>query len=146
MLIFGLPTSKEEDFNTTLDLLDDLEDSVDTVTSSCFQLFDKTAFAAQAKTFGLKLTGRERLFSSEHGSVHSNRLFYQEKAEDGTERPPRGPLEIAQLERRKLWTKQSSIFQHLCCEHYLLYASHRGIIFNNPELNGTSFTALSGYA
>jgi len=141
MLIFGLPTSKEEDFNATLDLLDDLRDSVDAVTSSCFQLFDKTVFAVQAKTFGLKITGRERLFSSELGSVYSNRLFYKEKADDGTERPPRGPLEIAQLERRKLWNKQSSIFQNLCCEHYLLYASHRSVIFNRPKLNSTPYSA-----
>jgi radical SAM superfamily enzyme YgiQ (UPF0313 family) len=128
MFIFGLPTSRDEDFDATMELIDDLDDSVDAVTSSCFQLFDKTAFAAQAKTFGLKIKGREKLFSSEHGSVHSSRLFYQEKAENGTVRPPRGPLEIARLERRKLWTKHSSIFQHLCCEHYLLYASHRSII------------------
>ena len=142
MLIFGLPTSRDEDFDATMDLIDDLDDSVDALTSSCFQLFDKTVFAAQAKTFGLKITGRERLFSNEHGSVHLSRLLYHEKAEDGTVRPPRGQLEIAQLERRKLWTKQSSIFQHLCCEHYLLYVSHRSITFNNPKLNSTSFTAF----
>ncbi len=123
MLIFGLPTGRDEDFDATMDLMDDLIDSVDAVTTSSFQLYDKTAFAAQAKTFSLEITGREILFSSEHGSVHSNRLFYREKDKDGTTRPPRGPLELSRLERRMLWNKQDSIFQHLTCEHYLLYAS-----------------------
>lgn len=123
MLIFGLPTSKDEDFDATMDLLDDLIDSAEALTCSSFQLYDGTLFAAQARTFGLHVAGRERLFSSEHGSVHSKRLFYRERGEDGTVRPPRGPQEIARLERRRLWTRQDSIFQYLCCEHYLLYTS-----------------------
>ncbi len=128
MLIFGLPTSRDEDFDATIALIDDLYDSVDAVTNSCFQLFDKTLFACQAKTFGLKITGHEKLFSSEHGTVNSSRLFYQEKAEDETARPPIGPLEIAKLEHRSLWTGQSKMFQNLCCEHYLLYVSHRSAL------------------
>jgi len=127
MMIFGLPTGTDEDFDATMDLMDDLVDSVDAITASSFQLFDRTAFAAQAKTFGMEITGREILFSSEHGTVHSNRLFYREKDKDGTTRPPRGPLELSRLERRRLWNKQDSIFQHLTCEHYLLYASHSNI-------------------
>jgi anaerobic magnesium-protoporphyrin IX monomethyl ester cyclase len=127
MMIFGLPTAKDEDFDATMDLMDDLVDSVDAVTTSSFQLFDKTAFASQAKTFGLEITGREILFLSEHGTVHSNRLFYREKDKDGTTRPPRGPLELNRLERRRLWNKQDSILQHLACEHYLLYVSNSNI-------------------
>ncbi|MFH1715853.1 MAG: B12-binding domain-containing radical SAM protein, partial [Planctomycetota bacterium] len=124
MLIFGLPTSKDEDFDATMDLMDDLVDFVDAETHSSFQLYDKTAFACQAKTFALKIAGREILVSTEHGIVHSNRLFYQEQDGNGTVRPPRGPLEIARLERRKLWDREHSIFQYLWCEHYLLYAAH----------------------
>ena len=124
MMIFGLPTGTDEDFDATMDLLDDLIDSTDAITASSFQLFDRTTFAAQAKTFGMEITGREILFSSEHGPVHSNRLFYREKDKDGTTRPHRGPLELSRLERRRLWSKQDSIFQYLTCEHYLLYASH----------------------
>jgi anaerobic magnesium-protoporphyrin IX monomethyl ester cyclase len=123
MLIFGLPTSTDEDFEATVDMMDDLADSVDAVTSSSFQLFDKTAFAVQAATFGLKILGREELFSSQHDSVHSKRLLYRETGADGTMRPPRGPLEISRLERRRLWAEPHSIFQRLCCEHYLLFAS-----------------------
>jgi anaerobic magnesium-protoporphyrin IX monomethyl ester cyclase len=127
MMIFGLPTGTDEDFDATMNLLDDLVDSVDAVTASSFQLFDKTAFASAAKAFGLEITGLELLFSSEHGSVHSNRFFYREKDKDGSTRPPRGPLELSRLERRRLWSKQDSIFQHLACEHYLLYTSHSTI-------------------
>jgi anaerobic magnesium-protoporphyrin IX monomethyl ester cyclase len=132
MMIFGLPTGTDEDFDATMDLLDDLVDSVDAITASSFQLFDRTAFAAQAKTFGMEITGREILFTSEHGSVHSNRLFYREKDKDGTTRPPRGPLELSWLHRRRLWNRQDSIFQHLTCEHYLLYAS-RSIVRSGSD-------------
>jgi len=128
MLIFGLPTSREEDFNATMELLDDLGDSTDAVTNSCFQLFDKTIFANQSEMFGLKITGREMLFDCEHDSVHSLRLFYQEKADDGTARPPQGPLELARWEHRRHWTSPRSIMEDLCCEHYLLYAAHRSNI------------------
>jgi len=135
MLIFGLPTSTDEDFDATANLLDDLVDLVDDEKHSSFQLFDKTAFASQAKTFALKIAGREILFSTEHGVVHSNRLFYQEQDGYGTARPPRGPLEIARLERRKLWNKEQSIFQYLWCEHYLLYAAHlKSVVSDEPML------------
>ena len=147
MLIFGLPTSTDEDFDATMGLLDDLVDSVDALTCSSFQLYDGTAFASQARNFGLQITGREMLFSSEHGCVHSKRLLYREKGGDGTMRPPGGPQELARLERRKLWTRQSyglltedSIFQSLCCEHYLLYASNsRKSVSNEAMLTGTTF-------
>jgi anaerobic magnesium-protoporphyrin IX monomethyl ester cyclase len=127
MMIFGLPTGTDEDFDATMDLLDDLVDSTDAISASSFQLFDKTVFSSAAKAFGLEIMGRELLFSSEHGSVHSNRFFYREKDKEGTTRPARGPLEISRFERRRLWNKQDSIFQHLACEHYLLYASHSTI-------------------
>ncbi|MBN2594180.1 MAG: radical SAM protein [Sedimentisphaerales bacterium] len=139
MMIFGLPTGTDEDFDATMDLLDDLVDSTDAMTASSFQLFDRTAFAAQAKTFSLEITGREILFSSEHGTVHSNRLFYREKDKDGTTRPPRGPLELNRLERRRLWSRQDSIFQYLTCEHYLLYAS-RSTIRNG--LDATTYNII----
>ncbi len=139
MLIFGLPTSTEEDFNATIHLLDDLEDAVDAVTNSNFQLFDRTAFSAQAKEFGMKVNGRERLISCKNGALYSNRLFYLEKSSDGTMRPPQGPMELERLERRKLWKGPPSIFEDICCEHYLLYAAH--LKCNNT--NGTNFNDYS---
>ncbi|MBN1804321.1 MAG: radical SAM protein [Sedimentisphaerales bacterium] len=124
MLIFGLPTSTEEDFNGTIKLLDDLEESTDAITSSNFQLFDGTAFSNRSKEFGIKVIGRERIFSIANSTLYSNRLFYREQSSDGTTRPPRGPLEIERLERRRLWTGSVSIFEDIYCEHYLLYAAH----------------------
>ncbi len=124
MLIFGLPTSKDEDFSATADMLDDLVDSVESLTCSSFQLYDGTAFASRARDFGLQIIGREMLFSTDNGRVHSKRFFYRETGEDGTLRPPRGPHEITRLEHRRLWAGRDSIFRHLRCEHYLLYASH----------------------
>ena len=122
MMILGLPTATEDDFNTTFDLLDDLSESIDTINFSSFQLFDKTAFAAQAQKFGLKITGKEKIFTNEFGPAHTHRLLYKEIAADGTLRPPRGPVEVAQWQRRKLWSGQNQEFPVLSCEHYLLYA------------------------
>lgn len=133
MLIFGLPKSTEEDFNATIHLLDDLEDAVDAVTNSTFQLFDGTVFSVQAKEFGMKVTGRERLLSCENRTLYSNRLFYREKSSDGTTRPPQGFLEIKRLEHRRLWMGPPSIFENICCEHYLLYAAH--LKSNNTKRN-----------
>lgn len=124
MLIFGLPTSTEDDFNATIKLLDDLEEVTDAVTNSNFQLFDRTSFSTRAREFGMKVTGREKLFSFQDRTLYSNRLFYREQSSDKTMRPPQGPLEIERLERRSLWTGPVSIFEDICCEHYLLYAAH----------------------
>ncbi len=145
MLIFGLPTATEEDFDTTSRMLDDLGDSIDAVTNSCFQLFDKTGFASQATNFGLKIIGREKLFSSEHGSAHSHRLIYRETAGDGTTRPPRGQLELNQQLRRRLWNSQNPLLHNIACEHYLLYAAHqREFDTKKPITQSDPPIALSG--
>ena len=125
MLILGLPTAGEEDFKATLEMLDDLGDAVDTVNFSSFQLFDKTAFAIQAKMLGLKITGREKIFSNELGSLHTHRLLFKEIAADGTIRPPRKTLEATQWQQRKLWSGRYQNYHVLNCEHYLLYAAHQ---------------------
>ena len=138
MMIFGLPTGRDADFKATLDLLDDMDEFVDDVKCSSFQLFDKTSFASGAKNYGLNITGREILLTTEHGSVGSNRLFYEVRAEDGTWCDPRGSMEIAQLQRRKLWAGEPSIYKHLSCEHYLLYASHRSVSFNDQSVGDIS--------
>lgn len=123
MMIYGLPTSTDEDLRATLDLLDDLSESLDDIGCSSFQLFDRTIFAAQAAKWGLKIEGRERIFCREGAAVHTLRLLHKEQAADGSARPPRGPLEIAQWERRKQRSGWNSIYEDLCCEHYLLYAN-----------------------
>ena len=144
MLIFGLPTSTEEDLNATINLLDDLDEAVDAVTMSNFQLFDKTAFANLAKMFGINVTRGERLLSCKNGSLYSNRLFYREKSSDGTMRPPSGPMEIERVERRRLWMGRPSIFDDICCEHYLLYMAHlKGNNPNRIQFNDYQFPVLS---
>lgn len=144
MLIFGLPTAGQEDFDATSQMLDDLGDSIDAVTNSCFQLFDKTGFASQAAHFGLKIIGREKLFSNEYGSAHSHRLIYREISSDGTTRPPRGQLELNQLLRRRFWASQHPILQNIVCEHYLLYATHQREASNKPIIEDDPPIALSG--
>ena len=124
MMILGLPTAGEEDFKETIEMLDDLADEIDTVNFSSFQLFDKTAFAAKAKMFGLMITGCEEIFSNEYGTAHTHRLFYKEISADRTVKPPRGPMEVAQINKRKLWINQFKGYPVLSCEHYLLYASY----------------------
>lgn len=123
MMIYGLPTSTDEDLRATLDLLDDLGEWLDDIKCSSFQLFDKTIFAAQATKWGLKVEGRERVFCRDGAAVHTLRLLHKERSADGSPRPPRGPLEAIQWEQRKRRTGWSSIYETLCCEHYLLYAN-----------------------
>jgi anaerobic magnesium-protoporphyrin IX monomethyl ester cyclase len=145
MMIFGLPTATEEDFDATSRMLEDMDDSIDAVTNSCFQLFDKTGFASQAAKFGLKIIGREKLFSNEHGAAHSHRLIFRETALDGTTRPPRGQLELNRLLRRRLWNSQHPILQNIACEHYLLYATHqKQSDSTNPITESDPPIALSG--
>ncbi len=123
MMIFGLPASREADLDATFDLLDSLADVTDDITASSFQLWQNTAFAANAATFGLQVVGRERLFDSTDGPVHSLRLFHREKAADGALRPPSGPLEIARWQRRRRIMGNAPRLQGLPCEHTLLYTA-----------------------
>lgn len=132
MLIFGLPTSREEDLQATMDLVSDLQGdqagAVGSVTSSRFQLFEKTPFAAQADRFGLRVTGREVLLERNGQKVHSLRLFHQERASDGSWRPPQGSLEVARWDSFRRWSGLHSPLDDLCCEHTLLHAARRHVV------------------
>lgn len=124
MMIYGLPTSGDEDLFATLDFIDDVYQYCDDITGSSFKLFDKTPFAIMADKYGLKITGRETIFSVNENEVHSLRLFFKEKAADGTYRAPRGRLEVDRWKWRRQMMRFDSPFTDLCCEHYLLYARH----------------------
>jgi radical SAM superfamily enzyme YgiQ (UPF0313 family) len=124
MMIFGLPTSGDEDMRATLDFLDELSPFVDDVTCSSFQLWEKTGFANQAERYGLKIVERERLAACPGGAIHSLRLAFKEKGLDGSYRPGRGADEAGQWQRRKKRAGWHSVYEGLCCEHYLLYAVH----------------------
>ena len=125
MMIFGLPGSTDEDLQATLDLVAELGPAAGGVTSSRFQLFDRTPFAVQAAKYGLRVTGREVLLTRLGREVHSQRLFHREKAADGSWRPGRGALEITRWEEFRRWTRTESDLDDLCCEHTLLYAARR---------------------
>jgi hypothetical protein len=125
MMIFGLPTSCDSDLEATFDLLDALADVTDDITCSSFQLWEKTAFAANPAACGLRITGRERFFDSPHEAVHSLRLFYREKATDGTLRPPSAALEIARWQWRRQLAGRHHKLEGLPSEHTLLYAARR---------------------
>lgn len=124
MMIFGLPTSCDEDLRATLNFLDDMAPYVDDVTCSSFQLWERTAFAANAAAYGLKVTDRDRLVTTPTGPVHSLRLSFLEKGDDATFRPGRGAMEAAAWQRRKKMANWHTHYDGLCCEHYLLYAAN----------------------
>ncbi len=123
MMIFGLPTSRDEDLRATLDFLDDMAPFVDDITSSSFQLWERTAFAANAAAYGLKITDRDCFVTTPAGPVHSLRLAFREKGDDGSYRPGRGAMEVARWQKRKKMARWHTVYDNLCCEHYLLYAA-----------------------
>ena len=125
MMIFGLPTGRDEDMNVTLDFLDDMASYVDDVTCSSFQLWERTGFAANPGAYGLKITDRDCFVTTPTGPVHSLRLGFCEKGDDGSDRPGRGAMEAAQWQKRKKRAGWHTVYDGLCCEHYLLYAGNQ---------------------
>ncbi len=123
MMIFGLPTSTNDDLEQTFDLIEQVYDQVDSIKSSSFVLFDGTPFAQHPQPFGLVVTGREELLRVGETPVHSSRLKFLAKASDGTLMPPPGALEVSQWMQRERWLGQTGFLDTLCCEHLLLYSS-----------------------
>lgn len=125
MMIFGLPTSRDEDLEATLRFLEECLPHVDAITASRFVLFAGSAFAARAAELGLEGLAPRVLFARDGRSVCSTRLDYRETGSDGTPRPPRGALEVAAWERRLGWLGGLPFLNALPAEHYLLHASRR---------------------
>lgn len=138
MTIFGLPGSTDADLQATLGLVADIGAAAGGVTSSRFQLFDRTPYAVQAAAHGLHVTGREVLFTRYGQPVHSLRLFHQGRAADGSWRPPRSTLELARWEEFCRWTRPPSPLDGLCCEHTLLHAARRGEPVAAEQLPGSA--------
>jgi radical SAM superfamily enzyme YgiQ (UPF0313 family) len=123
MMIFGLPTSTDEDLDATLRFLEECLPHVDAITASRFVLFAGTAFAERAAELGLEGLAPRVLFTRDGRSVCSTRLDFHEAGSDGTPRPPRGALEVAAWERRLGWLGGLPLLNALPAEHYLLHAS-----------------------
>jgi anaerobic magnesium-protoporphyrin IX monomethyl ester cyclase len=124
MLVFGLPTSTDEDVEATLDLLGEIHEHVDAFTESSFVLFDHTEFARRAPELGLTVSGRRPLLTVLGRTVHSFRLDFTERGVTGDVRPPRSGLEIARFQSRRRWLGEARVYEQLVAEHYLLYAAH----------------------
>ena len=125
MLVFGLPTSTDDDIESTLDLLGEVHDQVDAFTKSSFALFDHTEFARRAPELGLAVSGRRPLLTVLGRTVHSFRLDFMERGATGDLRPSRSGLEIARFQSRRRWLGEARVYEQLVAEHYLLYAAHR---------------------
>jgi radical SAM superfamily enzyme YgiQ (UPF0313 family) len=125
MMLFGLPTSRDEDLEQTFDLLESCYEHIETMTASSFVLYDGTPFGNRPEHYGMEVVGREVLVSPNGRPVHSNRLHYKEKAEDGSLRPARGSLEVARWEQRRRWLGDASLLDDIWAEHYLLLVARR---------------------
>ena len=123
MMIFGLPTSTEDDLVQTFDLIERVYHQITAIKSSSFVLFDGTAFAAHPNHFGLTITGRQELLRIEGRPIHTSRLNFMVRAADGSLMPPPGPLEVSRWMQRRRWLGDLSFQETLCCEHFLLYTS-----------------------
>ncbi len=132
MMIFGLPTSGEEDLEETFRLIDDIYPCTTAFTASSFALFENTWFANNADRFGLRVVKREELFRSNGKAVHSGRLQYLQKSSDNRDAPPSGPVEIARWLQRRQWLGNIPFEEKLCCEHFLLYAAKKAA---SPKFN-----------
>ncbi len=125
MMIFGLPTSGEEDLRETFDLIEDVYPYASAFTASSFALFENTWFARNAEKCGLTVVKREELFRSGEVSVHSGRLQYMRISSGKEPAPPLGPIEIARWTQRRQWLGEVPFEENLCCEHFLLHAASK---------------------
>jgi hypothetical protein len=135
MMIYGLPRSTPTDLQATFGLLERVYDQVDATTASAFALFEGTVFGRRAREFGLTVTGRQVELRVGPRAIHSGRLEFREQAEDGSLRPPCGPIEVAQWQHRRAWLGEPPFLEGLPCEHYLLYVSGRHAALRSAPLS-----------
>jgi len=125
MMIFGLPTSSDEDLEATLNFYDQIRAEVDAFTTSRFQLFARTGFASDPGRYGLKITGREVLLNLGGRLVHSNRLFFDRSGEGESRSQLRALHEVTHWETFRKWYSDDPFFESLVNEHYLLFAAQK---------------------
>ncbi len=125
MMIFGLPTSRDEDLQATFQFIESVYDDVEAMTACPFQLYAGTPFARRAAALGLMVDEQPTLLRVGSRPVRSRQLLFRERARDGGQRPPRGPLEAAQWKQRRRWLGEVPFLETVLCEHYLLHVAHR---------------------
>ncbi len=125
MMIFGLPTSRPEDLDQTLDLLGEVYPYADAITASSFVLFQGTPFAQNPERFQLAVTGLEPLLTLNGHPLHTTRHHHQDITTDGRHTAPIGPMEISQWHQRRRWYGPIPFTESLPCEHLLLYSAER---------------------
>jgi hypothetical protein len=125
MMIFGLPTSRDDDLQATFRFIESVYDDVDAMTACPFQLYEGTPFARRADALGLMVDEQPTLLRVGAHPVRSRQLLFRERARDGGSRPPRGPLEADQWRQRRRWLGEVPFLESMLCEHYLLHVSRR---------------------
>jgi radical SAM superfamily enzyme YgiQ (UPF0313 family) len=125
MMLYGLPGSTDAELEETFRHIEEVYDAVDAMTATSLVLFEGAPFARRAKEYGLSLLGAQEEVRVGGVPICSTRLDFQERADDGTLRPPRGPVEAAAWHRRRRWLGDVPFLEGLSCEHYLLYVSQK---------------------
>ncbi|HSH69464.1 MAG TPA: radical SAM protein, partial [Deferrisomatales bacterium] len=125
MMIYGLPTSTDEDLDETFAFIERVYPWVDAMTASPFALFGGTPFARRAEHFGLVVTGADEELRVAGVPVRSTRLHFGERSTDGGLRPSRGAVEVGMWQGRRRWLGQIPFLEGVACEHYLLHVASR---------------------
>jgi anaerobic magnesium-protoporphyrin IX monomethyl ester cyclase len=123
LMIFGLPTSTDEDLTETLDFLESVYGTLDALTASAFVLFDGTHFARNARRYGLHIVGPETVIHRNGSGVNARRLKFREISLDGSLRSPRGTLEVSSWRRYRRWLGDPPLLEQMTSEHCLIHIS-----------------------
>lgn len=126
MMIFGLPTSSEQDLAHTFNFLERTYGDTQALSASAFVLFEGTHFARNALQYGLHVDGPQELLQVDGIPVRSRRLRFREISSDGSLRVSRGAMEVSEWTRHRRWLGDIPLLEQLPCEHYLLHVSGTG--------------------
>lgn len=133
MMIFGLPTSTDTDLHETFRFLDRIYDDIDALGVSAFVLAEGTYFARNAAKCGMAICGVQEVLRANGTAVRTRRLKFRELAADGSQRPPRGPVEVAAWEARRPWLGPVPLLEQIPCEHCLLHLAPTGTGVPRPK-------------
>jgi len=132
MMIFGIPTSTDEDLARTLDFLSRIHGDISAMTASSFALFSTSPFGRHPEKYNLKAHAPQEEVRINGLPVHATRVDFSEIATDGTLRPSRGPIEVAAWNKRRRWLGDVPFLEGVPCEHYLIFVSGRQSLAVTP--------------